>query len=96
MPGIFAIGDINTYAGKLKFILCEGSLMAQKRHRLCDNKRLGVPIHHIVIEPAEEAWRQFEFLKESYRNGRAVLVGHSPMERSLEMAVVCDHSFMIR
>ncbi len=32
IPGIFAIGDINTYPGKLKLILCgfhEGSLMAQ-------------------------------------------------------------------
>jgi thioredoxin reductase (NADPH) len=35
-PGIFAIGDINTYPGKLKLILCgfhEGALMAQKVHR---------------------------------------------------------------
>jgi thioredoxin reductase (NADPH) len=35
-PGIFAIGDINTYPGKLKLILCgfhEGALMAQKAHR---------------------------------------------------------------
>ncbi len=36
IPGIFAIGDINTYPGKLKLILCgfhEGALMAQKAHR---------------------------------------------------------------
>jgi thioredoxin reductase (NADPH) len=36
VPGIFAIGDINTYPGKLKLILCgfhEGALMAQKVHR---------------------------------------------------------------
>jgi thioredoxin reductase (NADPH) len=35
-PGIFAIGDINTYPGKLKLILSgfhEGALMAQKAHR---------------------------------------------------------------
>ncbi|MBI4274512.1 MAG: NAD(P)/FAD-dependent oxidoreductase [Rhizobiales bacterium] len=35
-PGIFAIGDINTYPGKLKLILCgfhEAALMAQKAHR---------------------------------------------------------------
>jgi thioredoxin reductase (NADPH) len=34
--GIFAIGDINTYPGKLKLILSgfhEGALMAQKAHR---------------------------------------------------------------
>ncbi|MDX2289657.1 MAG: NAD(P)/FAD-dependent oxidoreductase [Hyphomicrobiaceae bacterium] len=36
-PGIFAIGDINTYPGKLKLILSgfhEAALMAQKAHRL--------------------------------------------------------------
>jgi len=36
VPGIFAIGDINTYPGKLKLILCgfhEAALMAQKAHR---------------------------------------------------------------
>ncbi len=36
VPGIFAIGDINHYPGKLKLILCgfhEGALAAQKVHR---------------------------------------------------------------
>jgi thioredoxin reductase (NADPH) len=36
IPGIFAIGDINWYPGKLKLILSgfhEGALMAQKAHR---------------------------------------------------------------
>jgi thioredoxin reductase (NADPH) len=36
VPGIFAIGDINTYPGKLKLILSgfhEGALTAQKVHR---------------------------------------------------------------
>jgi thioredoxin reductase (NADPH) len=36
MPGLFAIGDINTYPGKLKLILCgfhEAALMAQKAYR---------------------------------------------------------------
>lgn len=36
MPGIFAIGDINTYPGKLKLILSgfhEGALMAQQAYR---------------------------------------------------------------
>ncbi len=35
VPGIFAIGDINTYPGKLKLILCgfhEAALMAQKAY----------------------------------------------------------------
>ena len=37
-PGIFAIGDINTYPGKLKLILSgfhEGALMAQAAFRVC-------------------------------------------------------------
>jgi thioredoxin reductase (NADPH) len=37
-PGIFAIGDINTYPGKLKLILCgfhESALMAQAAFRIC-------------------------------------------------------------
>jgi thioredoxin reductase (NADPH) len=43
-PCIFAIGDINTYPGKLKLILSgfhEGALMAQKAyHYIYPNKRL--------------------------------------------------------
>jgi thioredoxin reductase (NADPH) len=42
--GIFAIGDINTYPGKLKLILSgfhEGALMSQKAHRyIYPDKRL--------------------------------------------------------
>src|SRR5436305_1897951 len=44
VPGIFAIGDINWYPGKLKLILCgfhEAALMAQKAHRyVYPDKRL--------------------------------------------------------
>jgi thioredoxin reductase (NADPH) len=44
IPGIFAIGDINWYPGKLKLILSgfhEGALMAQKAHRyVYPDKRL--------------------------------------------------------
>jgi len=44
IPGIFAIGDINTYPGKLKLILSgfhEGALMAQKAfHYVYPEKRL--------------------------------------------------------
>lgn len=44
IPGIFAIGDINTYPGKLKLILSgfhEGALMAQKAHHyIYPDKRL--------------------------------------------------------
>src|SRR4029450_4555169 len=43
-PGIFAVGDINTYPGKLKLILSgfhEVALMAQKAHRyVYPDKRL--------------------------------------------------------
>jgi thioredoxin reductase (NADPH) len=37
-PGIFAVGDINTYPGKLKLILCgfhEAALMAQAAFHIC-------------------------------------------------------------
>jgi thioredoxin reductase (NADPH) len=44
VPGIFAIGDINWYPGKLKLILSgfhEAALMAQKAHRyVFPDKRL--------------------------------------------------------
>ena len=44
VPGIFAIGDINRYPGKLKLILSgfhEAALMAQKAHRyVYPDKRL--------------------------------------------------------
>ena len=44
VPGIFAIGDISWYPGKLKLILCgfhEAALMAQKAHRyVFPDKRL--------------------------------------------------------
>jgi thioredoxin reductase (NADPH) len=44
VPGIFAVGDINTYPGKLKLILSgfhEAALMAQKAHRyVYPDKRL--------------------------------------------------------
>jgi thioredoxin reductase (NADPH) len=38
IPGIFAVGDINTYPGKLKLILSgfhETALMAQEAFRIC-------------------------------------------------------------
>ncbi|MBW3544544.1 MAG: NAD(P)/FAD-dependent oxidoreductase [Bacteroidetes bacterium] len=37
IPGVYAIGDINTYPGKLKLILCgfhEGAMMAQSAYKL--------------------------------------------------------------
>jgi thioredoxin reductase (NADPH) len=46
-PGIFAIGDINSYPGKLKLILCgfhEGALMAQAA------KRIASPGERIVFQ----------------------------------------------
>ena len=65
MPGIFAIGDINTYPGKLKLILSgfhEAALMAQKAHRyVYPDKRLDLPVHDVVHQPAEEARRGISF-----------------------------------
>ena len=47
VPGIFAVGDINTYPGKLKLILSgfhEAALAAQKVHRyVYPDKKLTVP-----------------------------------------------------
>ena len=58
VPGIFAIGDINTYPGKLKLILSgfhEAALMAQKALPLrLSRQEAGVPIHHLLHQPAEE------------------------------------------
>ena len=59
MPGIFAIGDINWYPGKLKLILSgfhEGALMAQKAHRyVYPGQEADLPVHDVVDQPAEEA-----------------------------------------
>ena len=60
-PGIFAIGDINFYPGKLKLILCgfhEAALMAQAAKHVVRSERADrVPVHDLVDEPAEEARR---------------------------------------
>ena len=62
VPGIFAIGDINTYPGKLKLILSgfhEGALAAQKVHRyVYPGQEAPVPIHDLLDKPAEEARRR--------------------------------------
>ena len=59
MPGLFAIGDINTYPGKLKLILSgfhEAALMAQKALPLrLSGEAAGVPVHDVLHQPAEEA-----------------------------------------
>ena len=58
-PGIFAIGDINTYPGKLKLILSgfhEAALMAQQVFQYQEPGRApAVPVHDLELEPAEEA-----------------------------------------
>ncbi len=45
VPGIYAIGDINTYPGKLKLILCgfhEGTMMVQSAYKIIHpNKKLS-------------------------------------------------------
>ena len=62
MPGLFAIGDINTYPGKLKLILSgfhEAALMAQKALPLrLSREEAGVPVHHLIDQPAEETRRR--------------------------------------
>ena len=60
--GIFAIGDINYYPGKLKLILSgfhEAALMAQQALQVrLSRQEAPVPVHDLVLEPAEEARRQ--------------------------------------
>ena len=61
VPGIFAIGDINWYPGKLKLILSgfhEARADGAKSAPLhLSGQAAGVPIHHVVDEPAEKARR---------------------------------------
>ena len=86
VPGIFAIGDINTYPGKLKLILSgfhEVALMSQKAHRyVYPDKRLMFQYTTSSIEPAEEARRgvtgwestgveRSRFRRRSWRSPRA-------------------------
>ena len=59
VPGIFAIGDINTYPGKLKLILCgfhearaDGAEGAPLR---VPGQEADLPVHDLVDQPAEEA-----------------------------------------
>ena len=72
MPGVFAIGDINWYPGKVKLILCgfhEAALMAQKAYRrrlIRRSRRRSLEQHHVVIEPAEEARRRSAQLTDLY------------------------------
>ena len=73
-PGIFAIGDINTYPGKLKLILSgfhEGALMAQKAHRyVLPGKETDLPVHDLVDQPAEEARRGLALCRLGLARGR--------------------------
>jgi thioredoxin reductase (NADPH) len=55
VPGIFAIGDINTYEGKLKLILCgfhEATLMAQSAYRIIHpDKKLSFKYTTVAGKP---------------------------------------------
>ena len=58
MPGIFAIGDINTYPGKIKLILCRlppGRIDVARRPPLrLSGEAARVPVHDLVLEPAKK------------------------------------------
>ena len=86
MPGLFAIGDINTYPGKLKLILSgfhEAALMAQKAHRVrLSGEEAGVPVHDLVHQPAEETGRG---VMVSSRASERSERGLGPMRRSLSI-----------
>ena len=104
VPGIFAIGDINTYPGKLKLILsrlprgrADGAEGAPLR---LSGQAAGVPVHDLVVEPAEEARGQLihapnhaaparrQLLRDGRARGRIRATG-----TVREMALVCGHSF---
>ena len=55
VPGIFAIGDINTYEGKLKLILCgfhEATLMAQSAYKIIHpDKKLSFKYTTVAGKP---------------------------------------------
>ena len=59
VPGIFAVGDINTYPGKLKLILSgfhEAALAAQRAYPLrLSGQEADLPVHDVVDQPAAEA-----------------------------------------
>ena len=45
VPGVFAIGDINTYPGKLKLILCgfhEATLMCQSAYKIINPNKKNI------------------------------------------------------
>ena len=49
VPGIYAIGDINTYPGKLKLILCgfhEATHGAERLQAHLSRQKLGAQVHH--------------------------------------------------
>jgi thioredoxin reductase (NADPH) len=55
VPGIFAIGDINTYEGKLKLILCgfhEATLMCQSAYKIIHpDKKLSFKYTTVAGKP---------------------------------------------
>ncbi len=65
-PGIFAIGDINTYAGKLKLILsrlprsvADG---AGRVPHLPAERETALPVHDVVVQPAKETGRGMKII----------------------------------
>ena len=62
MPGIFAIGDINTYPGKLKLILSRlprgGARRPEGAPLRLSRQEAAVPVHDLLDQPAEEARRE--------------------------------------
>ena len=79
LEGVYAIGDINTYHGKLKLILCgfhEGTLMVQsafKRIYPDKNLVLKYPIKSIEDPFAEDDWKAWSIItKEIGKNVQIV------------------------
>ena len=61
--GIFAVGDINTYPGQAEAdplgLPRGGADGASRPHKIVyPGQEAAVPVHDVVVEPAEEARRQ--------------------------------------
>jgi thioredoxin reductase (NADPH) len=86
IPGIFAVGDINTYPGKLKLILSgfhEVALMSHAPLRV-PRQAARLSVYDLLDQPAEEARRRLSF------HLRSPVTRESP---SAGAAAACERTF---
>ena len=88
--GIFAIGDVNTYPGKLKLILCgfhEATLMCQSAMYGGDKSRKYNLVEHGFRLPAAMDNRPLKFEEFEIINNQTIYVSATPADYELEK---CD------